>query len=145
MQLGYGSWNVVFSKSGYESLTFTTPNELAGAYMFDAYLVPNGSSKTNCTSSTSSTNSSVYTTDATTVAAGSTTVAASQPVNNQSAIVQLKSYSRYALFEIGSVLFVIVVVIIVLAAYFVPKIKEKLKQKPKPKTGTGSGPRGPVP
>lgn len=133
--LGYGSWNVTFSKSGYKSLVFATPNELAGAYRFNAYLVPNGASQVNCTSRPPSTSSTaIYTTKATTVAADSTTVP-SELISNQSVSTQIKSLNNYSLFELGAVLFLIIVVIIVLAAYLVPKIKDGFKRKPKPKTG----------
>lgn len=86
LRLGYGNWTITVSKAGYGSITFNTPYETGGAYLFDTYLLTTGTSAVNCTASLSAKNSTVPSTAPTSVSSTSptTTVSSAQSASASS-------------------------------------------------------------
>jgi uncharacterized membrane protein len=125
VRLGYGSWNVTFSKSGYQSLVYTTPSELEGSYGYDLYLAENGKVPVNCSLEAATSSSSI----AATTIENYTTIAQTNIVNHSTGFPVIKN--RYSFFGFATGLFVIIVLALLLAAYVIPKIRDMLRRKPK--------------
>lgn len=114
LRLGYGSWNITISKSGYTPITFNTPYISTGSYQFDTYLIMPGAIASNCTASRAGPNSTVPTT----VTAKPTTVVTSSPTTvlqtNQSGGNGTNISNTELIAGIG----IVIVIIIIALGYF---------------------------
>jgi hypothetical protein len=126
--LGYGSWNITISKTGYTPITFNTPYETVGAYKFNTFLLATGASAVNCSATVNTISSTVPTTTATAQSTASTlpTTLIQAAQSGQSEI------SGIAIAGIG----LVIIIVIGVVAYFAMKGNKQekpMEKKEEPK------------
>lgn len=120
LYLGYGSWNVTATKSGYQSVTFSTPYEYGGSWAYNFAITPVGqTANPNCINSLHGTNSTVPSTAPATTSVPSSSSPTSVPTTTSGTSSASSTPTTVV------VVAAVVIVIVLIVGYFLLKGKGK--------------------